>query len=171
MGIFSTIGGITAKKSEFDETNDYIAELQRKIDADKPRTEKQKQQDTAGGSVIYLKAIGEKIGITFSEQFLAECGKLELEPEEIVALATAFKDDGYSSTPSIKTTIERGVTAKPSSNSSLSAITACIASMSNTCRARNTQPNSVKMALKRLYPDYSDEQVNAILDKWREKLS
>lgn len=157
------------QSSEFDEINDYIAELQKKIDADKPRTEKQKQQDTAGGSVLYLKAIGEKIGITFTEQFIAECGKLELEPETIVALAAAFKEDGYSSTPSIKTTIERGMTAKPNSPFGISAIVA--ASRANTLVSGNAHSNSVKKAVQRLYHGYSDEQINAVLERWCKKLS
>lgn len=157
------------QSSEFDEINDYIAELQKKIDADKPRTEKQKQQDTAGGSVLYLKAIGEKIGITFTEQFIAECGKLELEPETIVALAAAFKEDGYSSTPSIKTDIEQGMPVKPSRwyIPSASAIREINALLGGTV---NTQKNSVRKAVEKLYPDFAETEVTAVLEKWCEKL-
>lgn len=198
MGLFSNINSIIAEneakspaiktasvKSEFEETNDYIAELQRKIDADKPRTAKQIQQDTAGGSVLYLKAIGEKLGITFSEEFIAECGKLELQPEEIVAIAGEFKAGGFSNTMSIKNILEKGKSTNV--NSSLSSTTSVMRSIyaavaaasesthflgngfNNRC-VDNSQFNCLERAVHKLYPSYSDEQVKEVFDEWRKKL-
>lgn len=185
MGFLGDLSAFTKSKSEFEETNDYIAELQRKIDADKPRTAKQIQQDTAGGSVLYLKAIGEKLGITFSEEFIAECGKLELQPEEIVTIAGEFKAGGFSNTSSMKDILEKGKSTNVNSSSHsttgdlLSGISAAMSKYytwgvlgngQNNRSVDNSQFNCVERAVHKLYPSYSDEQVKEVLDEWHKKL-
>lgn len=84
------------RPEEFPSLEDYYKYLKSEIKIDKEKLEAHKLEYEALGISTLSVAIGEKLGIELTGDFLGEIGICNLSTDEVIAITQVFRDLGYS---------------------------------------------------------------------------